>query len=435
MGIGIAALAGAGFGYFRYMHRRPVRKVVLVTIDALRADRLGCYGYDRRPTTPVLDALAEHSVLFEHAMSQAPWTGPSMASLMTGHYPAEIGMYRNRDGISKEFVMLAEHFQRNGFHTGSFMTNSLLLSRNNGFLRGFDDSSEPQRVKIPYTDLEPQVLAWLDAHAREDFFLWIHDMDTHPPATEGNPYRQGTDFPGYDGEVKWVDEAMGRLIAKLEALGVWDDVLFIFSADHGEAFGEHRVSGHQNVIYDEVLHVPLIVRYPGMRRTGRVREPVELIDMFATIADLAGLPLTNPGRSESLVPILEGRTERRRKSYLFHSRYYFEDNTHQLAVRDREWKLIAKVNAALDANAKPIFPPRWRLDAEGSRFELYRFDDDPRETKDLIADPAAAAVADRLKDAILAWQQVVAPLEEGHRELKDLDSGTLEVLRNLGYIQ
>ena len=165
---------------------------MLVTIDALRADRLGCYGYTLRPTSPNLDRLAAEAVLFEKAMVQAPWTGPSMGSVMTGHYPSEIGMYRNRDVIAKEFPMLAEHFQRAGYRTASFMANSLLLSKANGFVRGFDETSAPERTKISYVDLEPQVLELArERHARDSFFVWIHDMDTHPPATIGNIYREG----------------------------------------------------------------------------------------------------------------------------------------------------------------------------------------------------------------------------------------------------
>jgi arylsulfatase A-like enzyme len=435
VGLGAVLAVSAGLAYQRLLGSPlPLRKVVLVTIDALRADRLGCYGYERRATTPVLDALAEESVLFERAMAQAPWTGPSMASMMTGRYPAETGMYRNRDRIAAELPVLPETFQRSGFRTASFMTNSLLLSKNNGFLRGFDETSAPERLKIAYGDLEPQIFAWLEKHAGENFFVWIHNMDPHPPATVGNHYRNGHDFPGYDGEVKWVDEAMGRLVEKLRSLGIWDEVLFIFTADHGEAFGEHRLSGHQNVIYDEVLHIPLIVHYPRMRWTGRVAEPVELLDLYATIGDLAGLSLPERGRSESLVSLLEGRAEQRRKSYLFHSRYYFENNTHHLAVRDRQWKLIAKVNALLDGDGKPVFPPRWQLDGDGSQFEIYRFDEDPRETKNRIDDPEAAGAVAKLRGALRAWQQLIAPNGPPGRELKDLDPATLEILRNLGYV-
>jgi arylsulfatase A-like enzyme len=415
--------------------QRPARKVILVTIDALRADRLGCYGYTKRPTSPNIDRLAGEGVIFEKAMVQAPWTGPSMGSVMTGHYPSEIGMYRNRDGIAKEFPMLAEHFQRAGFRTASFMANSLLLGKTNGFLRGFDDTSEPQRMKIPYADLEPHVFKWLEQHARESFFVWIHNMDPHPPATVGNAYREGREFPAYDAEVKWVDDAMGRLIDKLHALGIWNEVLFVFSADHGEAFGEHRLSGHQNVIYDEVLHVPLIVRVPRMKGGRRIAEPVELIDLYATMAELTGLQLADHGRSESLVPILDGSVQRRKKAYLFHSRFYFENNTHQLAVRDRQWKLIAKVAATLDGGAKPVFPPSWEMETASNVFELYRVDEDPRETKNRIAEPESAAVADRMKDALRGWQQITSSPGAGSHEVKNVDSGTLEVLRNLGYLE
>jgi arylsulfatase A-like enzyme len=430
----VTILAGGTLGaYFAFGRSKPqIRKVVLVSIDALRADRLGCYGYPRG-TSPHLDAVAQESLVFEKAFSQAPWTGPSMSTVFTGRYAIETGMYRNRDRIDAQVPMLAELFQRKGFRTASLNTHSLLLSPFAGFLRGFDYASERQPLKVPYTKIEPDVMRWLDENAQSSFFLWIHNMDTHSPATEGNTYRQGTQFRGYDAEVKWIDDAMGRLVDKLRALGIWDEVLFIFTADHGEAFGDHKNVGHQNVMYDEVLRVPLLIRYPGMRRTGRIGEPVELLDLFATIGELAGLemPVT---RSESLVPITEGHAEQRRKTYGFSSRYYYENGRHELAVRDRAWKLIARVEGVRTEPGGPLArPPQWNLDDPNTILELYKTAQDPGEKDNLIGGAAPSDVVERMRGALIGWQKLVTPSADGQKPAAEPDAATLEILRALGY--
>lgn len=433
----IAAVTAVAVAAGVFLTRKPpkpqVRKVVLLSIDALRADRLGCYGY-RRDTSPHIDALAEESLLFEKAFSQAPWTGPSMSTVFTGRYPIETGMYRNRDRIDTQIPMLAELFRKKGFRTASLNTHSLLVGPFAGFLRGFDYASERRPLKVPYTRIEPDVMRWLDENAESSFFLWIHNMDTHTPATEGNTYRQGKEFRGYDAEVKWVDDATGRLVEKLKALKIWDEVLFIFTADHGEAFGDHHNVGHQNVVYDEVLRVPLLIRYPGMKRTGRTDATVELLDLFATIGDLTGLEMPAGTHSESLVPIMEGQADRLRKPYAFSSRYYFEDGRHELVVRDRTWKLIARVDGVRTEPGGPLArPPEWNLDDPSTKLELYETTRDPREKNDLIGGAAAAGIVERLRGALAAWHQLTAPNGDGQQPAVEPDAATLEALRALGY--
>jgi arylsulfatase A-like enzyme len=433
VGVSIVTFAVIG-AFLAFLPTKPqVSKVVLLSIDALRADRLGCYGYPR-DTSPHLDALAKESLLFEKAFSQAPWTGPSMSSVFTGHYPIETGMYRNRDRLDPQFPMLAELFQEKGFRTASLNTHSLLLGPFAGFLRGFDYASERQPLKVPYTQIEPDVMRWLDENAQSNFFLWIHNMDPHTPATEGNTYREGTEFRGYDAEVKWVDDAVGRLVDKLKALGIWDEVLFIFTADHGEAFGDHQNFGHQNVMYDEVLRVPLLIHYPGMKRTGKIGETVELLDLFATIGDFTGLEIPAGSRSESLLPIAEGHAEQRRKTYAFSSRYYFEAGYHELAVRDRAWKLIAKVDGVRDGPEGPLArPPQWDINSPATKLELYKIAQDPGEKNNLIGGAAPTDVVDRLRGTLIAWQKLVTPGGAGQRPAVEPDAATLELLRALGY--
>ena len=416
----------------------PINKIILMSIDALRADRLGCYGYTKRPNSPHIDAWAKDAVVFDRVYAQAPWTLPSLASLLSGLYAKEVGAYTNSSDMVGEHQTLAEQLKQRGYRTAFFNTNTVLVRK--GFQRGFDTfvpAAVPQ--KIPYAKIEPQVMEWLDTHAGDKFFLWIHDMDTHSPPTEGNTYLQTPGWERYDAEVRWVDEAFGRLLAKLEALGIRDQVLFVFTADHGEAFGEHILSGHQDVIYDEVLNVPLIIQYSGMKHTGHVGALASLLDVHATIAELAGIPATSTHRGESLVPIASGETDHLKRPYVFSARYYFmTDRTdqktgkvlfqrgqHHLAVHDGQWKLIAKVQGGQDQTKRPD----WRPTDTNIVYELYDTVRDPRESTNVVADNAA--VANQLQTVLVEWKRMT---DVGPEAVKvDLDPAAQEALRALGY--
>jgi arylsulfatase A-like enzyme len=442
LALGILVLAALLIAVQRTPWR--ARKVVLITIDTLRADRLGVYGYERAPTSPVLDGWAKSAVLFERAFSQAPWTVPSLGSLFTGRFPVEAGVYTNRGGITPDLATLPELFRRQGFETASFNTHALLVNQSGGFRRGFrevfPDAIRPEKRgqhKIPWTDTEPHLMRWLEEHAGEErFFLWIHDMDPHAPPTAGNPYLDKPGWHAYDAEVRWVDEAIGRILAKLDALGIRDELLLVFTADHGEAFGEHGFRGHQDVMYDEVLRVPLILSYPGVERGLRIAQPVPLIDLFATIAELAGLPLPAGTRGESLVPLIERRRGPRRR-HQFHSRYHFEDGHHELAVRDDDWKLLLKTppqssDGNVRASARERASPTWSLDAPGTRRELFHWSHDRDEKANVLAD--RPEVVARLEAVLWAWwRRVSAHPGERRREAPELDAAGQEALRALGY--
>jgi arylsulfatase A-like enzyme len=279
-------------------------------------------------------------------------------------------------------------------------------------------------------------MRWLERHAGDRFFLWIHNMDTHHPPTVDNPYLFLPEWKGYIGEVRWVDESVGRLFAKLRQLGIWDECAVIFTADHGEAFGEHKMGGHQDVMYDEVLRVPLIISLPGVARPRRVADPVELVDLFGTILDIAGVPVPAQTRSESLYTFVDGERPRRTKRYVFHSRYHFEDAHHKLAVRDREWKLIVSTPdqnpvQADTKDARERQAPQWRLDAPGTALELYNLQDDPGEKQNLWE--KQPEVARRLLSVLDTWQTTVAAETGTIEPPPELDQATKDALKALGY--
>jgi len=434
-GLGLLLLSiGAGG-----QHRRPhADRVVLITVDALRADRLGCYGYRERPTSPDIDAWAREAVVFDRATVAAPWTIPSLSAPFTGRYPVEVGAYTNEMGISPDQPTLPELLRRKGFRTASFNTHILLLSDAGGFRRGFDDvfPSHPTPLvegehKVPFQRLEPDLYEWLELHAHEPFFVWIHDMGTHHPPTEGNPFLDDPAWDPYDAEVRWVDETVGRIVMKLQALDLWDQTLFILTADHGEALDDHGLVGHQNIMYDEVLRVPLIVQFPGLDQPLRVSGTVELLDLFRTIADFTGIEVPDGTRGESLVPLLVGRQRARKNPMAFHARYFFEDGHHELAVRDGRWKLLLRTTPLEDpaAAAEDPSPPTWSGDAQEATFELYQWALDPGETRNVVE--AYPEVVERLSRALVMWEGEVA--NPPTRMAPKLDPATREVMRALGY--
>jgi arylsulfatase A-like enzyme len=369
-------------------------------------------------------------------MAPAPWTAPSVAAMITGRYPYETGVYTNQNHLPPKLGVLATTLAEAGLATAWFNTNPVLMLGATQFEEGFAyvaPATKPS-AKVPYAKIEPEVLAWLEKNAGNDFFAWIHSMDPHSPPTEGNPYHQDKSWHVYDGEVRLVDDAMGRLFEKLKALGIWDETLIIFTSDHGEAFSEHMLPGHQNVIYDEVLHIPLIVRYPGMANIGRTSEPVELLDLYRTIAELAQVEVPAGVRGESLVPILEKRAGERESDYLFHSRYYMDQlGLHYLAVRDRDYKLIARVPFEADPTKRSAQrAPIWSLDEPGTTLELYKYSADPGERRNLIFRGADPEVAEGLQQRLLEWRDEMAGSEQEETELH-LDEQTRDTLRQLGY--
>ncbi len=431
--LGVGITAGVSSARTQLNHVPNARKIVLFTVDTLRADRLGCYGYQDAPTTPALDTWSRDAVLFERAYAPAPWTVPSLAALFTGRYPIETGAFTNETGIGEGFRTLPELLREAGYITASFNSHAVLLEPEMGFRRGFDQvSPENYEVvlegehKIAFSTVEPDLMRWLDENADKDFFLWIHDMDPHHPETPGNPYLEDPSWTTYQAEIRGMDEAFARVVRRLQALGVWDDVLFIFTADHGEAFDEHGLVGHQNVMYDEVLRIPLLINYPRAFAGSRVRDLADLLDVRATILDMARITPPERERGESLVDLLRGSPLRQHRENLFHSRYFFEDGRHELAVRDRWWKLLARTPPGEDRLGETL--PTGTLDSESWTLELFNLSTDPLERENLTAE--YPVVVRKLTSAIEDWDNSNdVPIDPAPR----LDESDLEMLRNLGY--
>ncbi len=303
-----AALALVAGGCARDGAARPGANVLLVTLDTVRADRVGCYGGS--VATPALDRLAREGVRFAQASSPAPLTLPAHASLLSGLLPPAHGLRNNGAGaFPADRPTLATALAARGYRTAAFL-GAFVLDRRFGLDRGFatyDDEIERGPDTAPSLEAErrgdqvvDRALAWLERpgeDAERPFFLWVHLYDAHAPYAPPAPFRERHAGRPYDGEVAFADAQVGRLLAALDRLGLAGDTVVAVAADHGEALGEHGELTHGFFLYEPTLRVPLLLRAPGNFRGGTVVEtPVGLADLGPTLSGLVegGLAVDAP---------------------------------------------------------------------------------------------------------------------------------------------
>ena len=396
------------------------RNLVIVTIDTLRADRLGCYG-NREVATPRLDHIAAGGALFEQATVHVPLTRPSHTSIFTGLLPAEHGIRDNvSPALAPDVPTLAPMLKAAGFRTASFVS-SIVLSRQSGLNRGFDEYSDRfetdgddarflNTIQRPGDVAMKEALAWLESAGDGRLFAWIHLYDPHDPYEPPEPYASHYAGRPYDGEVAWTDELIGRLEGGLQRLGLQDETLLVVTSDHGEGLGEHGESVHGFFVYESTLRVPLIVRGPGVPPGRRVKEVARSVDLLPSVLDLLGVPAPAgwKGSGRSLAPVLRGTAPMTpepayAESLLPLLHYGWSDLR---ALRDGRWKYI-----------------------QAPRPELYDLETDPGETRDLAAEmPARAEALRNGVAAHLARERAVATDAAG------VPADLLEKLGALGYL-
>jgi len=295
--------------------------LLLVTIDTLRADHLGCYGYPR-PTSPVIDELAAAGALFENGWAHAPSTRYSMPAIAAGRWPSAItwdeSIWWPRLGPDVRTTAQALHDA--GYFTGAmFSFNYFALTDRRGFERGVDEyHAERAALHVPVNgpmesrgsssrEITDDAIKFVDAHRGKKFFLWIHYYDPHlgyEAHPEVPPFGT-TRIDGYDGEIRFTDLHLGRLLAHLRAIGLWDRTAVVLTGDHGEGFGEHGVTEHGFDLYPAQTKVPFIVRVPGVAPR-RVRVPVGHIDIAPTLLNLARGAAEPSFIGRSLIPDVSG---------------------------------------------------------------------------------------------------------------------------------
>lgn len=357
--------------------------LLLVTLDTVRADRIGAYGCEVA-RTPNLDALAERGVRFERAYAQVPITLPAHASLLTGLHPSEHGIHDNgRRALGPGPTTLAERFAERGFRTGAFVS-AVALDRSFGLDRGFaeyDDEldvapgTRQKALERSAGNVVAHALAWL-GESSEPFFCWVHLYDAHAPYAPPMAYRDLGD--GYDGEIAYVDTELGRLLEYLVETGIAEETLVVVVGDHGESLGEKGESTHGALIYEGTQRIPLVVSWPGELGEGLVaRDLVQQVDLVPTVLELLGWRGASPLSGRSFAPVLRG-----------------EPLTPGAVLLESDY-------CALNFGWSPlrgIVEGRWKL-IQAPRRELYDLEADPLETRDLAAEhpELVASLEERLE--------------------------------------
>jgi arylsulfatase A-like enzyme/tetratricopeptide (TPR) repeat protein len=416
---GLALIPAAGLAAWFAVRPRvstAAQNVLLITIDTLRADHLGCYG-DRRAATPVLDGLAARGVRFATAIVQAPLTAPSHASILTGRTPPRHGVRDNGTFVLPEDVpTLASAFRASGHETAAFVSG-FPLERRYGLARGFDsyddrfphgDDPRAAYIERRADETTAAVLRWLarrSAKASGHWFLWVHYFDPHAPYEPPPESAARVAGRAYDGEIAFVDTEIGVLLRKLEETGELARTLVVATADHGESLGEHGELTHGVFVYDATLRVPLIVAGPGVS-AGLVSPTVARgIDIAPTVSDLAGVPVAAGTEGRSLRDALSGLSMTDAPAYaeaLFSRLQLGWAPLH--AWRTARWKLV-------DAPRSELYA----LDSDPEE-KVNRADQDPGMRAELLRPLRAAVAADR-------WAGRPA-----------VDAGASERLAALGYL-
>ena len=395
--------------------------VLLITVDTLRADVLGCYGSERA-LSPALDAFAADAQVFEHCQASSAWTLSSLASLMTGLPSATHRAYSMTDRLGPALSTMAEELCAAGWDTAA-VASHVFLGTDYGLHQGFVHYDEDlvhsvaaSHAAISSPSVSDKGLAFLEEKAAADddrpWFLWLHYFDPHDTYLEheGLSERFGTESERelYEGEVAFTDLHLGRVFDGLEQLGLSEDTIVVFTADHGEEFGDHDGHGHGHTLYAELLRVPLIVRVPGAA-PGRTSELVSLVDLAPSVREWCALP-PRSSSGQSWAPLFEGGALQPRAA-------------------------LAELRLDADRPLDAWIEDGWKLviDASSGEYELYELASDPSEQRDRAdEEPARAA---RMLDALIrnrgAALAAGEPYERGAR--RSVLPGEGARLGDLGY--
>jgi arylsulfatase A-like enzyme/Tfp pilus assembly protein PilF len=397
--------------------------IVLITIDTARADRMGFLG-SHSGLTPNVDALARHSIVFSRAYAHVPLTTPSHATILTGTYPQFNHLGDLGTALARDLPYLPDVLHQHGYRTAAFVGSQVLDPKSAaapGFDRGFDVydagfhsrregesrySSEERRAEV----VVDHALAWLKQAGNRPFFLWVHVYDPHDPYDPPEPFKSKFAGTPYDGEIAYVDSALGKLFAGLSAAGIFGPSVLAIAADHGEAFGEHGEQSHGFFLYDETVHVPLLMKLPGTGLAKRIDQRVGLVDVAPTLLKAAGIEVPPAMQGTNLLTLAKGRTEARSERPVYSETDY--------AQRAFGWSWLRALRAG-----------------------NYLYVDAPgRELYDESADPAALhnvarqypAIADTLQSELDTFrQQTSRGPSDTH---STLSAETAEELQALGYI-
>jgi len=353
----LAASADAGQEPSRSKTFRP--NVFLITIDTLRADHVGCYGYEKI-RTPALDSLATQGIRFTQAFTPSPITNSSHTSILTGLLPSSHGVSDFGVPLASTHPTLAELLAKQGYHTSAFIGAVILDSKRlaPGLDRGFEFYDNfPERVTAKSRwgrlerrgmQVEQHAESWMNAHPAGPHFAWVHFYDPHDPYEPPAPYATLYKDQLYDGEIAYADSALGHFLDYLKKKGWYDGALIVVVGDHGEGLGEHHEDTHGIFLYDSTMHVPLLMKLPENREAGKVVEAqVRTTDIMPTILQILGLP--TPGKLDGAsLSSLFGGSEQRARTVFGQTDYPLRFGWAPLrSVREERFKFIEAPNPEL----------------------------------------------------------------------------------------
>jgi arylsulfatase A-like enzyme len=419
-------------------YKCPDCNVLLLTMETFRADHVTALGYQRN-ITPRLDEFGRENIFFENAVVQAPWTLPSLATILTSTYPSEHGVVGPYTALNESLTTLAEILKDREFNTYyNFVAWFPLEDLNFG--QGFDERGPGGTAK----SLKGQTTYLLKTRLKgKRFFIWIHYDEPHKPYRPPPPYdslfiknipaewrdtnryhcvsrnytpaEQEIELALYDGEIAFMDEGIGELVDGLKDLGLFNKTIIVILGDHGEEFRDHGGCDHGHTHYEEVIHVPMYMSIPNLNGGGRITTQVRSIDVMPTILDVLDIPF-NDTRGVSLIPVINGRFKEDLISYSdsVHPHYAKES----MAVRFKDHKLIYSPNQT------------WKGDKYSEEWEFYDLKNDPLELNNIYGSGAGieAELRDILTDFMSGnWTRYTPSIIEYSSEAE-------KRLRDIGYI-
>jgi len=438
--------------------------VVVIVMDTVRQDHLSCYGYERE-TTPFLEELARSGRLYRNAYSTSSWTVPAHASLFTGLHPVSHGMHWEHLHLSEELVTLPEVLKEFGYMTLGFTENSW-ISESKGFGQGFD-SLKYDRSKLKSSKMRNKSFLGFKKSLEEigdkPFFVFINLVSAHAPYRSSGqffkmflsdpayekevkvdflaPRAKGTGFPSkkalthltehYDAEIRYVDHIIEAIAEELQRKGLWERTLFIVTSDHGESLGEHEHLEHQFYLYEHLVRIPLIIRYPKLFPPGSHDDnPVSLTDVFPTVLRVLEIdPKQFSIQGHSLLP---GETMPERSILC---EYYVHPGFTDAKKYSREEYKHPRIREQLMRRLKSIRVGdfKWVQGSNGTK-ELYDIAKDPGETRNLAEHSDFSVTAEKLRiilgDRLEQYRSQISPGFESN----PLDAKTIETMKSLGYL-
>jgi len=411
-----AVVIVSGFFVYKHVTKSQIKNVVLISMDTTRADNLSCYGVYKN-ATPRIDELASQGILFKNTYSPIPLTLPAHSTMLTGMFPPRHGVHDNSSyKLNEKYETLAELLKAKGFTTAAFIS-AFIIDAQFGLDQGFDLYDDKFEQELENSAISQRrggettehALKWLNENKDDPFFMFVHYYDPHMPYDPPEPYKTMITHP-YFAEIAYTDHCIGLVIDELKKLGLYDSTLIIVTGDHGEMLGEHDEQTHGYFIYNGNIKVPLIFKIPGKTDSAMIEGAVGIVDITPTICSLLGIDSPEMVQGKDL------------------STYFGDDSSGKPSERFLFSECMTPTKYGGNS-LLGVITDKFKY-IQTTRPELYDLVNDPKESKDLIAQmpQQARILQDKLKQIL---EESVVDNTDSHLEL---DTEAREKLETLGYV-